>query len=121
VPDDQLADGGAVGPKSHADAHLQGALLDRVGHQAVDADGGEDECGGPEDGQQEHVEVLVRGGLDDNLAYGTHAGDGEPAAGLLNIRMEPLGVATEARIATPGGVFAGRDHRVSISYTQASQ
>jgi hypothetical protein len=39
----------------------------------------------------------------------------------LNIRMEPLGVATEARIATPGGVFAGRDHRVSISYTQASQ
>jgi uncharacterized protein (TIGR02677 family) len=41
--------------------------------------------------------------------------------GLLKIRMEPLGVATEARIATPGGVFAGRDHLVTISYTQAPQ
>ena len=41
--------------------------------------------------------------------------------GLLNICMEPLGVATEARIATPSGVFAGRDHLVTISYTQASQ
>ena len=39
--------------------------------------------------------------------------------GLLNIRMEPLGVATEARIVTPAGVFAGRDHLVTITFMQA--
>ena len=39
--------------------------------------------------------------------------------GLLRIRMEPLGVATEARIVTPDGVFAGRDHLVTIAFTQA--
>jgi hypothetical protein len=39
----------------------------------------------------------------------------------LNIRMEPLGVATKARIVTPAGVFAGRDHLVTISFTQAPQ
>ncbi len=39
--------------------------------------------------------------------------------GLLNIRMEPLGPATEAHIVTPAGVFAGRDHLVTIASTQA--
>ena len=39
--------------------------------------------------------------------------------GLLNIRMEPLGVATEACIVTPAGVFAGRDHLVTITFMQA--
>ena len=42
-----------------------------------------------------------------------HTGDG-----LLSIRMEPLGVATEARIITPVGVFAGRDHLLAIAFTQ---
>lgn len=38
--------------------------------------------------------------------------------GLLMIRMEPLARGTEARIATPAGVFAGRDHLVTITFTQ---
>ena len=38
--------------------------------------------------------------------------------GLLYIRMEPLGATTEARIATPAGVFAGRDHLLTIAFTQ---
>lgn len=38
--------------------------------------------------------------------------------GLLTIRMEPLGAATEARIVTPAGVFAGRDHLVTITFAQ---
>ncbi|HEY2497816.1 MAG TPA: TIGR02677 family protein [Candidatus Angelobacter sp.] len=38
--------------------------------------------------------------------------------GLLKIRMEPLGAATEARIVTPAGVFAGRDHLVTITFAQ---
>jgi uncharacterized protein (TIGR02677 family) len=42
-----------------------------------------------------------------------HTGDG-----LLYIRMEPLGVATEARIMTPSGVFAGRDHLLTIGFTR---
>ena len=42
-----------------------------------------------------------------------HTGDG-----LLYIRMEPLGIATEARIITPSGVFVGRDHLLTIAFTQ---
>lgn len=38
--------------------------------------------------------------------------------GLLYIRMEPLDAATKARIMTPAGVFAGRDHLLTISFTQ---
>lgn len=38
--------------------------------------------------------------------------------GLLYIRMEPLDAATEARITTPAGVFAGRDHLLTITLTQ---
>lgn len=37
--------------------------------------------------------------------------------GLLNIRMEPLDPASQARIVTPAGTFAGRDHLVTISST----
>ena len=85
MPDDERADAGAVGAEGHADAHLLGALLDGVGHEAVDADGGEDERGGSEDGEQEHVEVLARGGLDDDFGHGTDAGDGEAAAGLAEL------------------------------------
>jgi hypothetical protein len=78
MPDDEGADAGAVGAESHADAHLLGALLDGVGHEAVDADGGQDERGGSEDGEQEHVEVLARGGVDDDFGHGAHAGYGKP-------------------------------------------
>jgi len=38
--------------------------------------------------------------------------------GLLYIRMEPLDAATKARIMTPAGVFAGRDHLLTIAFTQ---
>ncbi len=85
MPDDEVADAGAVGAEGHADAHLLGALLDGVGHEAVDADGGEDEGGGSEDGEQEHVEVLTGHGLDDNLGHGADAGDGKAAAGLAKL------------------------------------
>ena len=35
--------------------------------------------------------------------------------GLLRIRLEPLGRATRARVVTPAGTFAGRDHLITIS------
>ena len=38
--------------------------------------------------------------------------------GLLHIRLEPLAVDTRAEIATPHGVFAGRDHVITISPSQ---
>jgi uncharacterized protein (TIGR02677 family) len=41
--------------------------------------------------------------------------------GTLHIRMEPLGPDTQARIATPHGVFAGRDHLITITPTQDSR
>ena len=37
--------------------------------------------------------------------------------GLLHIRLEPLTDGSLARIVTPSGVFAGRDHRLTISPT----
>ncbi|BBF92162.1 hypothetical protein BLTE_08470 [Blastochloris tepida] len=39
--------------------------------------------------------------------------------GLLKIRLEPLAPGSRARITTPNGVFAGRDHLVTITPTQA--
>ena len=38
--------------------------------------------------------------------------------GLLHIRLEPLASGSHARIVTPAGVFAGRDHRLTITSTQ---
>jgi uncharacterized protein (TIGR02677 family) len=37
--------------------------------------------------------------------------------GLLRIRMEPLGAESRAEIHTPEGMFAGRDHIVTITPT----
>lgn len=37
--------------------------------------------------------------------------------GLMHIRLEPLAADCTARIATPAGVFAGRDHRLTITPT----
>ncbi|MCO5102068.1 MAG: TIGR02677 family protein [Burkholderiaceae bacterium] len=37
------------------------------------------------------------------------------ADGLLRISLEPLGADSHARIDTPMGVFAGRDHRLTIT------
>uniref|UniRef100_UPI003F49A869 TIGR02677 family protein n=1 Tax=Cupriavidus yeoncheonensis TaxID=1462994 RepID=UPI003F49A869 len=37
--------------------------------------------------------------------------------GLLSIRLEPLEPASQARIVTPAGTFAGRDHLVTIAST----
>ena len=85
MPDDQGADAGAVGAEGHADAHFLGALLDGVGHEAVDADGGQDKRGDSEDGEEEHVEVLTRGGVPDDLGHGADAGDGKAAAALAQL------------------------------------
>ncbi|MBV9114553.1 MAG: TIGR02677 family protein [Hyphomicrobiales bacterium] len=42
-----------------------------------------------------------------------HTGDG-----LLHIRLEPLGRETRAEISTDHGVFAGRDHLITITRTE---
>ena len=39
--------------------------------------------------------------------------------GLLHIRLEPMAAHTRAEIVTPAGVFAGRDHRITITATPA--
>ena len=57
----------------------------RVGHETVDADGGEDECARREDGEQEHVEVLACGGADDDFIHGADVGDREACAGLAEL------------------------------------
>lgn len=38
--------------------------------------------------------------------------------GLLHIRLEPLDDGSLAHVVTPAGVFAGRDHRLTIAPTQ---
>lgn len=40
--------------------------------------------------------------------------------GLLHIRLEPLALGAHARIVTSSGIFSGRDHRVTITPTQAA-
>jgi len=44
-----------------------------------------------------------------------HAVERHTGDGLLLIRMEPLDATSEARIVTPVGVFAGRDHLLTIT------
>lgn len=39
--------------------------------------------------------------------------------GLLRIRLEPLEAHTRAEVVTDAGIFAGRDHRITITATQA--
>ena len=39
--------------------------------------------------------------------------------GLLRIRLEPLEAHTRAEVVTEAGIFAGRDHRITITTTQA--
>lgn len=41
--------------------------------------------------------------------------DVQSGDGLLQIRLEPLDAASRAEIATPDGVFSGRDHLVTIT------
>ena len=69
LPDNELADGGSVCAERHADAHLLGALRDGVGHQAVDADGGEQQRHRAENGKQQHVEALPRRGAPHHLVH----------------------------------------------------
>ena len=35
--------------------------------------------------------------------------------GLLRIRLQPLDAGSRAKITTPAGTFAGRDHRITIT------
>lgn len=51
-------------------------------------------------------------------AHPEQAVERQTGDGLLYIRMEPLDIATEARITTPAGVFAGRDHLLTIAFAQ---
>lgn len=39
----------------------------------------------------------------------------QTADGLLHIRLEPLAAHSRARIVTPSGVFAGRDHLLTVT------
>jgi len=41
--------------------------------------------------------------------------------GLLHIELKPLAANTHAKIVTPHGVFAGRDHLIAITPTQAGR
>lgn len=44
--------------------------------------------------------------------------EGTSGDGLLGIRLEPLGAASHAEIVTPSGMFAGRDHVLTITPRQ---
>lgn len=45
----------------------------------------------------------------------------DSADGLLHIRLEPLDPDSHARIVTPNGVFAGRDHVITITSTLGAE
>lgn len=51
-------------------------------------------------------------------AHPDQAVERQTGDGLLQIRMEPLDAGSQARIATPAGVFSGRDHLLTIAFTQ---
>ena len=65
--------------ESHADADLLAALLHGVSHQAVDAQGSQEQRRGAEDGHQKHIETLPRRGSGNDFVHGADVGDGEAA------------------------------------------
>ena len=83
----RLADGKAVrlSELGHLDAHTFQLFLNLLG-EALAAQSNPDE------------------------AVERHTGDG-----LMRIRLEPLGAGTQARIVTDAGLFAGRDHLLTIT------
>jgi uncharacterized protein (TIGR02677 family) len=59
-------------------------------------------------------------------ALSEQAGSGAPMErqtgdGLLHIRLEPLAPESRASIGTPHGLFAGRDHMITITPVQDSR
>ena len=60
VPKNHADDGQTRGPEGHAHTNLAGALGDKVSHQAVDANRGNDEPQEAEQSQQQHADFALR-------------------------------------------------------------
>ena len=75
--DDQFEDVGAACAEGHADAHFLKALGDGEGHDAVDADGGEEEREYGEGAEDEDGEAVGDEGFADDLVHGADARHGE--------------------------------------------
>jgi hypothetical protein len=80
LPYNELAYRVAVRTERHADAHLLSALRDGVGHQTVYADGGEQQRHRAENGKQQHIEALSRGGPTHHLIHGADVAHRESSA-----------------------------------------
>ena len=68
--DDEAEQSAAGCAEREADAHLLGALRDRVGEDAVDADGGEDDGERSEAGDEQHDEAALGYQARDALIHG---------------------------------------------------
>ena len=70
-----------------------------------------------------HAFALLLGLLGEALTAQASPEDAvEPQTGdgLLNIRLEPMAAYTHAEVVTDAGVFAGRDHYITITATPGS-
>jgi hypothetical protein len=72
VAQDHAPDGGALGAQSHADSDFIGAAGNVVGHQAIDADAGQNERENAETGGERCEEALMREGIGDLFGLRAH-------------------------------------------------
>jgi hypothetical protein len=61
LADDHVAEVRSLGAERHAHTEFLGALLDGVGHDAIDADSGHQKSCGSENDDEEHIEALACG------------------------------------------------------------
>ena len=97
-----------AGAESDANADFLCALLDRIGHQAIDADGGERESESGEDGQKSHIEIGGGGGFGVDLIHGFDMADGKTAAGVTEGFLD-FGAERKGRDSGANSEFQRRD------------
>ncbi len=112
---DEPADIGSAGADGDADSDLVGAAADHVGHQSVDADGGEEDRKNPEEGGELCDQALVGNGARDLFIERSDTADGEGVVNavhrLLHCVRDRVEVAVVAngKVAVTPGVLRVRD------------
>ena len=115
LPHDQPAYVHAIRAERHADADLVGPPADHVGHQAVDADGGEKDCEQAEESGELRDDALIGEGAGDLLIERGDVRDGQVAVDLVDGLLhcgsdggEVAGVADPKSPRYPGCCVVGK-------------
>ena len=83
LPDNHVAQIRSLCPKRHADAEFLRTLLDGIGHDPIDSDGGHEQSCGSKDSEKQHIEALTRCIARLDLVHGANMRNRQTAAGIV--------------------------------------